>query len=167
MYFFTADEHYGHYKVIEYCNRPFTSVEQMDSELITRFNAKVSASDITVHIGDFSLLRWKRVQHYIKQLNGNHIFIQGNHDRWLKKSPYKERQIYSLHLGVEPPLRITCCHYAMRVWPASNHQSWQLYGHSHGSLSPIGKQQDVGVDVWNYFPVALHELLELPHLTGG
>ncbi|MCB0745233.1 MAG: hypothetical protein KDC67_15095, partial [Ignavibacteriae bacterium] len=37
-------------------------------------------------------------------------------------------------------------HYGCRVWNKSHHGSWHLYGHSHGSLPPMGKSVDVGVD---------------------
>jgi calcineurin-like phosphoesterase family protein len=40
----------------------------------------------------------------------------------------------------------------MRVWPRSHHNSWQLYGHSHGKLLPIGKQWDIGVDNNDFYP---------------
>ncbi len=34
MWYFTADEHYGHANIIEHCDRPFDSVEAMDEALI-------------------------------------------------------------------------------------------------------------------------------------
>jgi calcineurin-like phosphoesterase family protein len=37
-FFFTADEHYGHANIIKYCNRPFTSVDEVDAEIIQRHN---------------------------------------------------------------------------------------------------------------------------------
>ena len=40
-FFFTADEHYGHANIIKYCNRPFTSVDNMDAEIIQRHNEMV------------------------------------------------------------------------------------------------------------------------------
>ena len=167
-WYFTADEHYGHYtnderNIIKYCNRPFPDIKTMDRALIANFNSKVSCHDITVHIGDFTLGPWEQAEGYLKQLNGSHIFVKGNHDWWLKKSPFTARDIWT-HRFKELGLTVVGCHYAMRVWQAHNHGSWQLHGGSHGNLSPIGRQQDVGVDVWNYFPVALEELLELPHL---
>ena len=36
--FFTADPHFGHTNIIRYENRPFASAEEMDQELIRRWN---------------------------------------------------------------------------------------------------------------------------------
>jgi calcineurin-like phosphoesterase family protein len=56
--------------------------------------------------------------------------------------------------------KIILCHYAMKVWNESHHGTWQLYGHSHGSLpeDPNARQTDVGVDSWNYTPVSMEQL---------
>ena len=85
-YFFTADEHYGHTNIIKYCDRPFSSVEKMDTEIIKRHNDLVSPRDITIHAGDFTLAKKAFAENYIKRLNGTHIFLKGSHDYWLKKS---------------------------------------------------------------------------------
>jgi calcineurin-like phosphoesterase family protein len=53
---------------------------------------------------------------------------------------------------------VVACHYAMKVWPRSHYNSWQLFDHSHGTLEPIGKQWDVGVDDNNLSPVSFEEL---------
>jgi len=34
-----------------------------------------------------------------------------------------------------------------------------LHGHSHGRLKPLPRQFDVGVEVWNFAPVPLADLL--------
>ena len=86
MIFFTSDEHYGHNKIIEYSNRPFNSVEEMDETIIERHNSVVEHDSLTIHAGDFTL--WKNLEgihkKYISRLNGQHIFLIGSHDYWLK-----------------------------------------------------------------------------------
>ena len=54
VYWFTSDTHFGHKNIIEYCKRPFSSVEQMNEMLIKKWNNKVKVDDIVFHLGDFS-----------------------------------------------------------------------------------------------------------------
>lgn len=42
----------------------------------------------------------------------------------------------------------------MRVWPRSHYNSWLLFGHSHGRLTPECKQHDIGVDNNSFYPVS-------------
>jgi len=34
-----------------------------------------------------------------------------------------------------------------------------LHGHSHGRMKPLPRQFDVGVDVWDFRPITLREIL--------
>jgi len=148
MIWFTADEHYGHSNIIKYCNRPFVNVAKMQKLLIERHNSVVNQND-TVYLGDFCLKDYDYAEDIINRLNGNNVFIQGSHDRWIGN---KGKQI--LEINVEGQ-HIVLCHYAMLVWPRSHYNSWQLFGHSHGGLSNgllHGKQLDVGVDTNRFYP---------------
>jgi calcineurin-like phosphoesterase family protein len=55
---------------------------------------------------------------------------------------------------------ITLSHYAMRVWNKSHFNSWNLFGHSHGTLKPVGKSMDVGVDVNDFKLVSYDQVKE-------
>jgi len=149
MIFFTSDEHFGHANIIKYCNRPFKSVEEMDEELIRRHNLVVSNQDVVIHVGDFTTRYEPSI--YVCKLNGHPVFLKGSHDKWLHDTP-------TIWEGTIDGQYIVACHYAMRVWPRSHYNSWQLYGHSHGKLEPIGKQWDVGVDNNNFTPVSFEQL---------
>ena len=157
MYFFTADEHYGHRNLIErnYCDRPFATIDEMDAEIRKRHNEVVGSGDMVIHAGDFTLHKGDAAQAYVRKLNGNHIFLKGSHDYWLKNNVPQiwERNIEGYYIVV--------CHYAMRVWARSHYNSWQVYGHSHGKLAPQGKQWDVGVDANNFYPVSFTKLKEI------
>ena len=157
MYFFTSDEHYGHSKVLLYNNRPFDSIKEMDEGIIANHNSVVSKDDVTIHAGDFCWLNNKAEVHkkYISRLNGNHILLIGSHDHWQPDSAH-----YIWRKRIEGNL-IVVCHYSMRTWECSHYNSWQLYGHSHGMLEPVGKQHDIGVDNNNYYPVSFTEICSI------
>jgi len=159
-YFFTSDEHFGHKNIIKYCNRPFSSVEEMDETLIDNFNSKISDDDVTVHLGDFCLYKSvNRVEtNYIDRLNGEHIFIMGSHDKWL--SNLNPKSIFECQID---NTYIVGCHYLMKIWPLSHYGSWLLFGHSHGASNNLieGKQHDVGVDNNNYYPLSFNEIKEI------
>lgn len=155
MIFFTADEHYGHKNIIKYCNRPFDNVLEMNERIIANHNKVVGCNDTVFHLGDVSMKTPHSlvVERYLQHLNGKeHYYIKGSHDKWLK-FPYEV--IMEIR---ECKQFIVLCHYAMRVWPRSHYNSWQLYGHSHGRLPGVGKQYDVGVDNNNFSPVSFDEI---------
>ena len=55
--FFVSDTHFGHAKIIEYCDRPFNNVEEMDEYLISAWNETVQANDDIYILGDFALMK--------------------------------------------------------------------------------------------------------------
>ncbi len=77
MIFFTADQHFYHENIIKYCNRPFRNMEEMNEELIKKWNEAISPIDHVYVIGDFVLGRAEkqveRLVSIVKQLKG-HIF---------------------------------------------------------------------------------------------
>lgn len=156
MYFFTSDEHYGHRNIIKYCNRPFESAQEMDAEIIKRHNEVVCQNDIVVHAGDFTLAKKRQAENYVSQLNGTHIFLSGSHDYWLGKNHPLQIWVQNIEGQI-----VVVCHYSMRNWPASHYNSWQLFGHSHSTLEPIGKQWDIGVDNNDFYPISFELLKEI------
>ncbi len=160
MYFFTADEHYGHSKVLEYENRPFSLIEEMDEELIRRHNSVVRPGDTVIHAGDFAFCKTRELaeEKYINRLTGQHVFLYGSHDNWM--GPRRAPDIHTVQVDKQ---LIVICHYAMRVWPRSHYGSWHVYGHTHGQLEPFGLSLDVGVDCHDFYPVSFLKLRELFH----
>lgn len=156
---FTADTHFCHAKVIEYCRRPFASVDEMDAQMIAAWNAVVGKNDAIYHLGDFAMSRDHRtVRRIFSKLKGQKFLTPGNHDaaatKGLAWSCTDHIQIKKLD-GVQ----IVMCHYAMADWPASFHGSIQLYGHRHGARPATHNQLDVGVDCWGFAPVSLEDIM--------
>jgi calcineurin-like phosphoesterase family protein len=173
MIWFTGDQHFNHAKILEYEDRPFGSVGEMNLEIVNRFNSKVGDEDIIYHLGDFAFsYSADDVQTILKSLRGRqHIFIRGSHDHWYKKAKFgydvEPHDILDLkkhplaEFGETLPTRIIMCHYPMRSWASSCYNSWNIHGHSHGHLLPIGKQLDVGVDKFDFYPVSLEQVTKI------
>jgi len=155
--FFTSDTHFGHANIIKYCKRPFADVREMDNTLIHNWNAIVRPEDTVYHLGDFAVGGGPAAP-YLRRLNGTIYFCLGNHDKRLVAA-YNGFIPHVNELTIEKQ-EIVLCHYAMKVWNGSHKGSWQLYGHSHGSLPEdhTSLSCDVGVDCWNYFPVSMDQL---------
>ena len=50
--FFIADTHFGDERILRYENRPFKSVDEMNSEIIKRWNESVKDDDSVYLLGD-------------------------------------------------------------------------------------------------------------------
>jgi len=157
VYWFTADEHYGHTKVIKYSNRPFKNIKDMNENIINNFNSVVGKQDITIHAGDFCWLNKAEdvYRQYVSNLNGNHVLLIGSHDHW---QPASAKYIWRKR--IEGQL-VVVCHYAMLTWECSHYGSWQLFGHSHGRLVLDSKQYDIGVDNNKYYPISFEQIKEI------
>lgn len=161
----TSDTHWGHSNVIKYCNRPFKDCEEMDEAMIKRWNEKVNPGDTVLHVGDFSFHRPEVTKKIISRLNGQIHLVAGNHDKLTikgcKDSFASVRDLREIKVidGTNTQ-RIMLCHYALRVWKGSHHGVWNLYGHSHGSLSDDNTllSMDVGVDTNNFYPYTFDQI---------
>lgn len=80
--FVYSDPHFWHSRVIDYEKRPYNTVEEMNYDLIKKFNSVVKSREDKVFIlGDFSFSGAEKTYQILKQLNGYKILIMGNHDR--------------------------------------------------------------------------------------
>lgn len=169
MDFFTSDTHFGHKNIILYCNRPFSSVEEMDEQLIANWNSKVGIKDTVYHLGDFAFYQQDKILEILNRLNGYINIVPGNHDKNLLKalkttSGMKVNildSLYSETFVVEDErIPFVMCHYAMKVWDKAHYGAIHLYGHSHGSLKEDNSlSMDVGVDTNSYTPYSIDEIL--------
>ena len=159
-----ADTHFGHSNIIEYENRPFSSVQEMDEYLIKLWNSIVKNDDLVYVLGDFTLSRRMNViKELIRQLQGRKILIMGNHDT-RKPKDYVEcgfevatRKPMMVEPGVilmhEPfeDASLIACNYIY------------FFGHVHNNHSLMDEYQNckcVSVERIDYRPVDLDVLLK-------
>ena len=169
--FFTADHHWGHEGIIAQCDRPFSSVADMDEAMIGNWNAIVRPNDDVWYVGDFAHeCEPKRMRWIFDQLHGRKHLIIGNHDdENTFKLPWAAPPRHMARVSVDGD-RLVLNHYCMRVWPELRRGAIHLHGHSHGRLRGTSRCLDVGVDSWKFMPVDLYQirerLAELPALDS-
>jgi calcineurin-like phosphoesterase family protein len=158
--FFTSDTHFGHAGTLGLFRRPFASVRAMDDALVARWNETVGADDEVWHLGDFALgPGLQRAAALLGALAGRKHLVAGNNDPpivrdladWASVSDYSELTIDGRALVL--------CHYPFRSWKGMAEGALNLHGHSHGRLTPLPRQIDVGVDSWEFAPASLARLL--------
>ena len=157
MLFYTADEHYFHRKIIEYESRPFSSLSEMHAVLIENHNYVVTKRDLVIHVGDFSFGNKENTIELISKLNGQHVFLLGDHDSTIKRI---FKNLPHIVIRKYKGFKLVACHWPFRTWFASHYGSINLHGHSHGHLIPFVNQIDVGVDVNNFTPVSVEKIIE-------
>lgn len=167
----TSDCHFGHKNVIKYENRKYTNVEEMDLDLINRWNSKVGIKDEIYILGDFTLSNNKSYAiDILKRLNGRKYLILGNHDNisqkkevmvyfeWVKK--YFELDYKDNHFVM--------FHFPILSWNRKYHGAIHLYGHIHGNKLTeyqivneivMKNSYNVSVEVNNYEPISLDEII--------
>lgn len=94
MIYFTSDNHFYHQNVIKYCNRPQQTVEEMNEDMVKKWNEIVKPEDTVYVLGDFSLA-FRAVEIFSFRLNGTKYLVPGNHDflhSYHRKSKTKENR---------------------------------------------------------------------------
>lgn len=159
MYWFTADEHFNHENILKlFVYRPFKTIEEMNAILIKRHNERVKVNDTVFHLGDFKVTNQGENAHELKQkLNGNHVFIVGNHDKNNGcNSPIKHCVINTygktvLLIHRPEDAEIIMAHGGIDL---------AFVGHVHEKWVIKDRMINVGVDAWNFYPVDAKQILK-------
>jgi calcineurin-like phosphoesterase family protein len=77
----TSDLHLGHRRIIDLCNRPFATVDEMNRAIVDRWNERVDPEDTVVVLGDFAMGTIAETLALTTLLHGNKVLVAGNHDR--------------------------------------------------------------------------------------
>jgi len=169
---FTSDQHYGHANIIKYCGRPYSNTQEMELDLIAKFNAVVKPEDVVWHLGDFAMNE-DVVPQILPRLLGQHRLVAGNHDKCHSKNK-KSTEAVKRYLGygfkevVEiaelHPFKLCHIPYGDSRYPGSSIPDtgdWLLCGHIHEQWKLKDKMINVGVDVWGMSPVSLETLVAI------
>lgn len=188
MIYVSADWHCNHRRILQYCNRPFSTIKEHDDAIISNINKRVKADDALYFLGDLLFERQnypKALENLLERLECRNIYwCLGNHDP-------KEYDIGDMLAYIRPGLSkkiqsvfsyneiylnnklFVMCHYAMAIWNKSHYGSYMIYGHSHSTaetnldrLFPGRRSMDVGIDnaykiFGEYRPFSINEVISL------
>lgn len=149
--FFTSDTHFGHRSILKAFNRPFISVREMDEQLIRNWNNSIGKKDHVFHLGDFGY--GLNTEEIFGRLNGIKYLIRGNHDT---------DQVIGLEWNsIQNKLLIKIFNYRFWLshkpsWPEGTQNCIRLHGHLHLKNT----HENVCVDVRDFMPVSLQQILE-------
>jgi calcineurin-like phosphoesterase family protein len=135
---FGSDIHFNHDKVIEFCNRPFKDLKEMNSYFLDSFFSWTKPGDDIWLLGDIVFYDHSGVLEAIKILSetGRHFhLIAGNHDdkKTRKHSCWSSvRDYYDLKID---NYRIALCHYPIEAWRKGGKGGLHFHGHTHGNIS--------------------------------
>ena len=180
--FFTADLHLGHANIIGYCDRPYAGVDEMNEDLVERWNDTVTSGDEVWVLGDVAMGRLDDSLRLIAGLAGTKVLVPGNHDRcWpghgAPAAAWVDRYLdagFARILPEQVDLTIggqaaTACHFPFH---GDSHDDARfashrpvddgrvlLHGHVHTRWRVEGRQVNVGCDVWDFRPVTEEAIL--------
>ena len=101
--FLVSDTHFGHAGVCRFTRddgsklRPWSDPDEMDEEMVRRWNDTVRPQDKVYHLGDAVINR--RALKTLGRLNGDKVLIRGNHDIF-RDDEYREyfRELRAYHV---------------------------------------------------------------------
>ena len=169
--FLISDQHFRHSNILEFEDRPFNSLDEMESSMIKAWNDVVGKNDEVIMLGDFCFGGHAAWIEILDQLKGKITLIKGNHDKSKVTSRViKEGLIHEYHplgkiIKVDKHI-LNLSHYPLEI--GVRPRNWSIHGHLHQNNGLYPNMVNVGVD--NDFaksfnlpfgtPVALEELVK-------
>lgn len=160
--FFTADLHFFHDNIIDYCGRPFKNSKEMNKELVDNWNSTVKSNDIIVVVGDLSIGRPRGLYDLVKKLRGRKILVLGNHDDFSFQK-YLKMGFESVHtfleIGIKYSSGVDSVYVAhdsavYNVLESKYDNPFMVCGHVHTFFKSKKGCVNCGVDIWDFKPVS-------------
>ena len=156
--FFTSDLHFSHANILKFesAARPFSSVEEMNREIITRWNSVVKAQDLVWVLGDICLGGKDNIN-LLGLLNGRKKLVLGNHDNHSLEVLGK---FFEKVYGVTEYGRGWVLSH-MPIHPAAmNRFTLNVHGHMHSKTLDDPRYFNVSLETHDLYPWRLEEIRE-------
>jgi len=154
--FFTSDTHFSQQRTLELSRRPFINIDEMDDELIKRWNEQVGDNDFVYHLGDFGN------PDKIIQLNGDGIYLLKSKD-YDVDIKFDDDRVNVLESGTR--IKLEDKEFIMIHAPEDGYEYeddsnlFYLFGHIHKAQMIKRNGINVGVDCHNFTPIDIETIL--------
>ena len=133
---YISDLHLGHANIIRFDGRPYETVDEMDADIIRRWNSVVQTDDTVYILGDFCWGKEEDWIRYLRQMKGRKVLIRGNHD--LRTMSVRLRNMFQDvkdYLEIKDgDKNVIMCHYPIPFYKRSYFErTFMLFGHVHNT----------------------------------
>ena len=175
MIFLTSDLHFNHDQEFVWKERGFNSVEEMNEEIIRRFNSVVQEEDNVYILGDLCMSgNLEKNKELIERLNGNLYIILGNHDTDNRIKMYFECKNIKTVIGYATILKYKKYRFYLSHYPTNTanyddeedlkSRTINLCGHIHTKDALCAVREGrltyhVEVDAHDCYPVPIEHII--------
>lgn len=168
MIYYISDLHIGHKNAIRFDERPFADIDEMEREIVRRWNDKVGTDDDIYILGDVFYHYKGDKAEFLKKLGGRLHLIVGNHDFEILKNEAALgcfESVDKLRQIIDDGRHVVMCHYPIISWNKKHFGAYHVYGHVHSKVNEetmfMMKQErafNAGCMINNFEPCTLDEL---------
>lgn len=136
MIFYIGDTHFGDRRVMELANRPYAAVDEMDRDILYKWNLRVEKGDTVYILGDFAFD--DEAARIIDRLRGKKVLIMGNHDRVLSRRIFRKfDRVETIYSILDNGRNVCLCHYPLLSYDRSVYGRYHVFGHIHNNKNDI------------------------------
>lgn len=166
MIYYIGDTHFGDKRVMELAGRPYSLIEEMDNDILLKWNRRVKDNDTVCILGDFAFS--DEAAWIVEKLQGKKILLLGNHDEVLSlETLHKFDRVKTIETIDDGGRSVCLCHYPLLSYNRSVYGGYHVFGHIHNN--PNDKAYSLqaqfpnifncGADVIGFTPRTLDELM--------
>lgn len=163
--FAVADFHFDHANIIKYCDRPFSSVAQMNHCMLWLYHKVVRDDSLVLIVGDMAFGRGSRSPRWwLSQLKGQKVYIKGSHDHGIRLASRVDGVLEVVH---HTTLEVGGTLFYLVHDPFDipfDWNGWVIHGHVHNNRPFIDyrrRRLNVSVEAIDYKPVRLSDILKV------
>jgi calcineurin-like phosphoesterase family protein len=164
---FWSDLHFFHNNIIRYCERPFDSVEQMNSAMLKNYYHAIKDDDLVIFGGDVAFSDVDKTKALLQALPGKKVLVLGNHDFDTNKMTYRNYHAFDMvTMAFSYPLVTSAgkiCNVLVSHYPIDDKllpdNTINVHGHIHDNMTS-GRHVNISVEWMDYCPQVIDNQIE-------